>query len=117
MTPSIESLEAAIDDRFPDSRILVDLTHALFDECKGTVTVGDDEHAVNIPVDCALPIVTKSFVADYFGTRFGTFAALVAVGGIERIEQETVVPTCCFASLYYNKFVELEDIDFHLDWR
>lgn len=111
----------AMDTVLPDAKIVADCRAILGQpECSGTATVciEFDDGDVHIPLDVEIVVVSKAIFKKYHEFGFGTgYRALVALGGLARIEQGIPEAKYCFMTLYYTAQSELLTEDFHKEMR
>lgn len=103
-----------LDDWLPDSVVLRDLKTTVESDGRGEIEL--DSGAISIPSDANYVVVAKSWREVRFGIGLGnSFRVVVAVGGVEGVENGIVKAVHCFCTLWYTSERELITTDFSKD--
>jgi hypothetical protein len=111
---SLSALQSLIDLVLPDDKVLNTMRTLLLSESKeGIVSIEIEESVVEVPVDCELSIITKSYIKGYNDEVFGVLRSVIALGTIQRKKNGIVDVQYCFCRLYFDNKLEMISQDFY----
>jgi hypothetical protein len=109
-----------IDSVLTDSIIHNDLIRVLWEDEEGhECEIEFEEGNIVVPEGVVLEVISKVYRKNIYMIGFGSdyFYSLVAIGGIKKISGGIIIPTYCFATLFYNYECKLITVDFHSEMR
>lgn len=108
-----DSTRDLLETALPEGRIVSDL-RAILAEAEGAVEL--DGLTIHASPDATIEVIARSAHSYELPIGFGDhFRALVAIGGVVRIEHGVPTAQTCFATLWYSAERRLMTVDFSKD--